>query len=180
MDASFYLRRDLSWVAKRTRKYTQVSKKKHLKADRTLFHWIIIGYWTSLRWLGWVAKRWKTCFDLRADLISTKVSASHRKSTQVHISPGKMEWQVDLGFQLASNCDCVWPGLKVVWSITKFSWLKFQEMYCNQYREYNLSIFAPKAIKSIIYMPQCCYWFWWNKLYEKKNDMKNRPLSLYA
>ena len=29
-----------------------------------------------------MAKRWKTCFDLRANLISTKVRASNRKSTQ--------------------------------------------------------------------------------------------------
>ena len=32
--------------------------------------------------LGWVAKRWKTCVDLRANLISNKVSASQRKCTQ--------------------------------------------------------------------------------------------------
>ena len=29
----------------------------------------------------------KTLFDLRANLISTKVSGSHRKSTQVHARP---------------------------------------------------------------------------------------------
>ena len=41
------LRRDLHWVAKRTRKCprkcTQVTKEKHLKADYPLFHWLIIG-----------------------------------------------------------------------------------------------------------------------------------------
>ena len=54
--------------------------------------------------LTWVvlAKRLKTCFDLRANLISTKVSASHRKSTQVHARPGQTESQVDPSFQLAS------------------------------------------------------------------------------
>ena len=40
------LRRDLRWVAKRTRKfppkYTQVAKK-HVKAEYPLFHWLIIG-----------------------------------------------------------------------------------------------------------------------------------------
>ena len=40
------LRRDLRWVAKRTRKfpgkYTQVAKK-HFTADYPLFHWLIIG-----------------------------------------------------------------------------------------------------------------------------------------
>ena len=41
------LGRDLRWVAKRTRKfprkYTQVAKKKHFKADYPLFHWLKIG-----------------------------------------------------------------------------------------------------------------------------------------
>ena len=36
-----------------------------------------------------MAKRWKTCVDLRAKLISTKVSASHRKSSQVNASARK-------------------------------------------------------------------------------------------
>ena len=58
--------------------------------------------------LGWVAKRWKACFDLRANLISTKVSV---RSTQVHARPGQTESQVDPGFQLASTCNSVWRGL---------------------------------------------------------------------
>ena len=41
------LRRDLRWVAKRTRKfprkYTQVAKKTHFKAAYSLFHWLVIG-----------------------------------------------------------------------------------------------------------------------------------------
>ena len=36
----------------------------------------------------------KTCFDLRANLISTKVSASHRKSTQAHARGGQTESQI--------------------------------------------------------------------------------------
>ena len=40
------LRRDLRWVAKRTRKfprkYTQLAKR-HFKANYPLFHWLIIG-----------------------------------------------------------------------------------------------------------------------------------------
>ena len=40
------------------------------------------------------------------------MSASHRKSTQVHARPGQTESQVDPSFQLASTCDSVWPGLK--------------------------------------------------------------------
>ena len=56
------LGRDLRWVAKRTRKFprkrTQVAKKIRFKADYPIFHW-------------------------HANLISIKVSTSHRKSTQV-------------------------------------------------------------------------------------------------
>ena len=41
------LRRGFRWVGKRTRtflrKYTQVAKKKHFKADYPLFYWLIIG-----------------------------------------------------------------------------------------------------------------------------------------
>ena len=39
------------------------------------------------------------------------MSASHRKSKQVHARPGQTESQVDPSFQLASTCESVWPGL---------------------------------------------------------------------
>ena len=61
--------------------------------------------------MGWVAKRGKTCFDSRANLILTKVSARKRKSRQVHPSSGQKESQVYPSFQLTSTCDSVWPGL---------------------------------------------------------------------
>ena len=51
--------------------------------------------------------------------ILTKVSASHRKSKQVHVRPGQTESQVGPGFQLASTCDSIWPGLSNFWSFTK-------------------------------------------------------------
>ena len=51
----------------------------------------------------------KNLRDLRANLISTKVSASHRKSTQVHASPGQTESQVDASRKPGSTCDSVWP-----------------------------------------------------------------------
>ena len=41
------------------------------------------------------------------------MSASHRKSTQVHASPGQTESQVDPSSQLAATCDSVWPGLNM-------------------------------------------------------------------
>ena len=49
----------------------------------------------------------KTCIDFRENLISTKVIASHRKSTQVHARPGQTESQVDPSFQLATTCESV-------------------------------------------------------------------------
>ena len=49
--------------------------------------------------LGWQTEQ-KTCFDLRANLISIKVSASRLKSTQVHARPGQTESQVDPSFNL--------------------------------------------------------------------------------
>ena len=64
----------------------------------------------ALTWVGWPNGE---KLDLRANLISTKMSASHRKSTQVHVSPGQTESQVDLSFQLASTRESVWPGRKV-------------------------------------------------------------------
>ena len=110
-------RRDLRWVAKRTDKfphnYAQVANKLISRQTCPIFSWLIIGYWTSLnlRWLGLDGQTVKPYFDLRANLISTKVSASHRKSTQVHARPAQTESQVDPSFQLASTCDSVWPGL---------------------------------------------------------------------
>ena len=47
-----------------------------------------------------------------ANLISTKVSVSHRKSTQVYANPGQTESQVDPSFQFASTFESVWPRLK--------------------------------------------------------------------
>ena len=74
----------------------------------------------ALTWVGWPNGE-KTCFDLRANLISTKVSASHHKSTQVnasqrksmqvHASPGQTVSQVAPSFQLASTSDSVCLGL---------------------------------------------------------------------
>ena len=54
--------------------------------------------------MGWVAKLWKTCIDLCANLILTKVSASHCKSTQVH---GHMESQVQSRHKF-STCVYLW------------------------------------------------------------------------
>ena len=69
----------------------------------------------ALIWVGWPnGNKKKTCFDMRAnwtwdDLRS--LWSSHRKSTQVHASPGQTESQVDPSFQRASTCDSVWPWL---------------------------------------------------------------------
>ena len=54
----------------------------------------------ALTWVGWPNGE------------KVALSASHRKSTQVHAGPGQTESQVDPGFQLASTCDSVWPRIK--------------------------------------------------------------------
>lgn len=56
-------------------------KKTHFKATNDLRSTCI-----NLRW---VAKPWKTCADLRANLIPTKVNASHYEWTRVQVSRGK-------------------------------------------------------------------------------------------
>ena len=40
---------------------------------------------------------------------------SEHKSTQVHGRLSQTERQVDLPFQLASTCDSIWPGLKILY-----------------------------------------------------------------
>ena len=110
---------DLHWVEKRTRQVSsQVNasgKKTHFKANIScisLANNRLMDVTQFCVDLGWVVKRWKTFVNLLANSILTKVSASHRKSTQVRARPGQMESQVDPGFQLVSTCDSVWPGLK--------------------------------------------------------------------
>ena len=61
-----------------------------------------MSLWTSLN-LRPLGLGGQTVKNLRANLILTKVSASHRKSTQVHARPGQTESQVDPGFQLAAT-----------------------------------------------------------------------------
>ena len=79
-------------------------KKPILKQTYPVFHWLIIGSRTSLnlRRLGLDGLTVKTSFDLRANLISAKVSASHRKSTQVHARPGQTVSQVNPSCQVAA------------------------------------------------------------------------------
>ena len=64
----------------------------------------------ALTWVEWPNGE-KLALNLRANLISTKVSTNHHKSTQVYARPGQTKSQVDPSFQLVSTCDSVWPGL---------------------------------------------------------------------
>ena len=82
------LRRDLRWVAKRIgkfpHKYTQVAKnpfKSDISCISMVNNWLMDVTQLALTWVGWPNDE-KTCVDLREKLISTKVSTSHRKSTQ--------------------------------------------------------------------------------------------------
>ena len=64
----------------------------------------------------WAAKRWKTCVDLRTNLSSTKVNASHSKWVAKR---NASRTQVENLCWLASTCESVWPGLYVSCSVVK-------------------------------------------------------------
>ena len=92
-------------MAKRTRKWTQVrhklpKKKKHFGADlRAHLTRKTIQRPTCVN-LHWVAKRWKTCLRLRANLRSINLSASYRKPSisKAHARLGQTESQVIASF----------------------------------------------------------------------------------
>ena len=85
-----YFHRDLCWVAKRTGKFPQ----KYMQlANITCISLTNRRHSTCVD-LCWVAKRWKTCVHVRANLISTKESASHCKSTQGLAKRSRKETQV--------------------------------------------------------------------------------------
>ena len=46
---------------------------------------------------------------------------SEGKSTQVHARPGQMKSQVDISFQLSSNCESIWPGRYTTASSTRIN-----------------------------------------------------------
>ena len=112
------LHRDLHWVAKRTRKfphkYTRVANKPISRQTFPIFHWLMIGLWTSLN-LCWLALGGEKLALIWVQISSwpkwAQVIASHRKSTQVHARPGQTESQIGPSFQLAAPCDSVRPGL---------------------------------------------------------------------
>ena len=95
---------------------TRKSQKTHFKADFSCIslanNKLMDVTQLALTWVGWPNGEKLASTSVSANLISTKVSASHRKSTQAHARPGQTESQVDPGFQLAFTCDSVWPGLK--------------------------------------------------------------------
>ena len=106
-----YLPRDLRWVEKRTRKfplkYTQVTKKKHFKADISCIslakNTLMDVTQLALTWFGWPNGE---------KLASTWVQIWSRPQwTQVHASSGQTKSRVDPSFELASTCDSVWSGL---------------------------------------------------------------------
>ena len=117
------LRRDLRWVDKRTgkfpHKYTQVANKPISRQTFLIFHWLMIGQWTSLNCvdLAWVAKRWKTFFFWLA--CKFDLASRPKFSTCVYLrlrlaralSPlVKRTRKLNLR-PLATTCRSVWPGL---------------------------------------------------------------------
>lgn len=75
--------------------------------------------------LSWVAKRWNTCVDWTSKLISTKVSGSCCKSTQVHAGARKA-WPNGVegspSFVLVSTCKSALPE---VYSIKTYLFMIF-------------------------------------------------------
>ena len=61
---------------------------------------------------------------------------SHRKSAQVHERPGQTESQVNPGFQFASTCDSVWPGLNSVTGVSS-GFVPLQQIRRSMRIEYN-------------------------------------------
>jgi len=86
------MRRDLRWVAKRTRKsprkYTQVAIKPISRQTYAVFHWLIIGKWTSLN-LRWLGLGGQTVKNLRRPACKFDLDQSERKSSQVNASACK-------------------------------------------------------------------------------------------
>ena len=71
--------------------------------------------------LGWVAKRWKTCFDLVqiwSLLKWAQVIASQRRRKQA-LAKLERGSQVDTSFQLVSTCESVGQGFKLAHFLTK-------------------------------------------------------------
>ncbi len=100
-------------LAKRTRKFTRMCTqvlKKRFKCYCLRCNSVLEVDSKTYVDRHCVATRWKTCVDLRANLISIKVNASRRNPTQVHASSGQMETKVDVSWKLASTCASVWPG----------------------------------------------------------------------
>ena len=90
------------WTSKFPRKYTQVAKKTFLGrlSSISLANNSLMGVTQlALTWVGWPNGE-KRASAYVQNLISTKVSASHCKSMQVHERTGQMESQVDPSFQL--------------------------------------------------------------------------------
>ena len=83
----------------------------------------------ALAWVGWPNGE-KNCSDFRANLILTKVSASHRKSSQEHARPGQTELQVDPSFQLRLLATPFGQGLRIfIW------WMLWRELSSHDTRE---------------------------------------------
>ena len=97
------LGKDLRWVAKRLASFfvsIRKSQKRHFCISLANNRLMDVTQ-LALTWVGWPngEKLAVTCVEIWS---WTKLTASHRKSTQVYASPGQTESQVDPSFQLAS------------------------------------------------------------------------------
>ena len=81
-----------SWTCVETHKYTQVANKPISRQTFPIFHWLMIGLWTSLN-LCWLALGGEKLALIWVQISSrpkwAQVIASHRMSMQVHARPGQ-------------------------------------------------------------------------------------------
>ena len=92
-------------------KFPHKSQKAISGQTFPVFHWLIIGKWTSLN-LHWLSLGGQTVKNLLWLACKFDFDQSERKPSQVSASACKA-WS-NPGFRLASPCDSVWPGLYIL------------------------------------------------------------------
>ena len=148
---------------------TRESQKTHFKADISCTSLANNALWDdtqlALTWFGWPNGE-KHALILRA--ISTKVSASHRKSTQVHASPGQTKSQVDPSLQLASPFGQGFTEVYYMATIVRALWLAAERALfsCNDRALWNF--FSARRLFWVVSKTTCA----WAKTTEKMDKVQ--------
>ena len=102
---------------------SQVGSQIHASLKSCKLCIYTVDLWSVYVDLHWVGKWWKACVDLRTNLSSTKVNASHCKSKQVG---GQTKHKLNANQKLALTCKSIWPGLKLKTKTKKPQWTYMQ------------------------------------------------------